>query len=162
MRSLGGAPKKGVAMFISFGGRFASSLSLSMSAPPNAIESMPITKPDQSDEEIADIMALAQQLKDTELRNVRITKKRQDWVAEAKRKKDGQDKVDRLTQEAKQKAEKANKKKRVSAILNFSLVQTNGLDFLGHGLEIAQGTIGTRNSEGARGWAKYGDKGGGV
>ena len=97
--------------FINFGGRFASSLSLSMSAPPNAIKSVPVAEPDQSDEEVADVVALAQQLKDAELRNMRIVKKKQDWVAEVKRKKDEQDKADRLAREAEQKAEKVNKKK---------------------------------------------------
>ena len=105
--------------FINFGGRFASSLSLSMSAPPNAIESTPVTELDQSNEEVADIAALAQQLKDAELRNVRIAKRKQDRAAEVKRKKDEKDEVDRLAQEAEQKAEKVNKKKQVSAVLTF-------------------------------------------
>ena len=110
--------KKGIARFISFGGRFTSSLSLSMSAPQNTVEATPIAEPDQSDEEVVDVMSLAQQLKDTELRNARIEKKKQDWAVEAKRK-DKKDEADRLAREAEQKAEKANKKKQVSAVLTF-------------------------------------------
>ena len=78
-----------------------------MPAPPNAIESMPVAEPDQSNKEVADIVALAQQLKDAKLRNARIKKKRQDWAAEAKRKKDEKDKADRLAQEAEQRPKRA-------------------------------------------------------
>ena len=94
--------KNGVARFISFGGRFASSVSFSMSATPNAVESMPITEPVQSDEEVVDVAAHTQQLKDAELRNVRIEKKKQDRAVEAKKKKEKeeQDEADRLAREA--------------------------------------------------------------
>ena len=87
-----------------------------MSAPPNTVETMPIADPIQSDEEIANIVALTKQLQDVEVRNVRIMKKREEWEAEAKKKKDEKDEADRLTREAKRKTEKVNKKKRVGHI----------------------------------------------
>ena len=112
-----GSKKKGVVRFISFGGRFTSSLSFSMSAPPNAIEPMSVTEPILTDEEVVNVAALAWQLKDAKMRNARIEKK-QDWVA-AKKRKEEQDEADRLVQEAEQKAKKANKKKQVSSVLTF-------------------------------------------
>ena len=92
-----------------------------MSAPPNAIEDSPVAEPVLSDEEdVVDTSALAQQLKEAELKNARIAKKKQEW-ADAKKRKEEKDEADRLTREeaekkAEKKAEKANKKKRVSAI----------------------------------------------
>ena len=88
-----------------------------MSASPNMIENPPVAEPVQSDEEdIVDVTALAQQLKDAELRNERIAKKKQERV-DAKRLKEEKDEVDRLArEEAERKIVKVNKKKRVSAI----------------------------------------------
>ena len=64
-----------------------------MSASPNAIENPPVAELVQSDEEdIVDISAIAQQLKDAELKNVRIAKKNQER-ADAKKMKEQKDKV---------------------------------------------------------------------
>ena len=88
-----------------------------MSASLNTIENPPVAEPVQSDEEdIVDVTALAQQLKDAELRNERIAKKKQER-ADAKRLKEEKDEADRLArEEAERKIAKVNKKKRVSAI----------------------------------------------
>ena len=87
-----------------------------MSASLNAIESMPVAEPVLSNEEdVVDTSALAQQLRDAELKNARIAKKKQEW-ADAKKRKEEQDKADRLArEEAERKTAKVNKKKRVSA-----------------------------------------------
>ena len=87
-----------------------------MSASPNVIENPPVAELVQSDEEdIVDVSAIAQQLKDAELKNARIVKKKQEQ-ADVKKMKEQKDEADRLAHEAKRKTEKANKKKRVSAI----------------------------------------------
>ena len=102
-----------------------------MSAPQNMVESTSIAEPTPSDEEVIDIAALAQQLKDAEARNARIKKKKQDRVAEVKKKEEEQDRIDeveRLAWEAEQKTEKVNKKKQVSAILNFCWSRLMELD----------------------------------
>ena len=67
-----------------------------MSAPPNTVKTTPIAEPVQSDKEevIVDVLALAQQLREAELRNMRITKRKDDW--EAKKKQEEKDKADRL------------------------------------------------------------------
>ena len=93
-----------------------------MSAPPNVIENSPVAEPVLSNEEdIVDTSALAQQLKDAELKNARIAKKKQEW-ADAKKRKEEKDEADRLArEEAKKKAKKANKKKRVRAVLKLLL-----------------------------------------
>ena len=95
MGSLGRARKKGIVRFTSFGGRFTSSLSFSMSAPPNTIKSLSVAELILSDEEVVDVAALTQQVKDAEMRNARIEKKKQD-LAVVKKRKEEQDEVDRL------------------------------------------------------------------
>ena len=116
MRSWAGLKKIGIAWFISFGGRFASFLSFSMSASPNVIENTPVAEPVLSDEEdVIDTSAHAQQLREAELKNARIERKRQEH-ADAKKLKEETDEADRLARSAERKAAKVNKRKRVSAI----------------------------------------------
>ena len=144
--------------FISFSGRFASSLFFSMSASLNALESNPIAEVQSDEEEVVNIAALTQQLQEAQLRNERITKKKQEQAdAKAKKLQEEKDEADRLAQEeAKRKTEKVNKRKRVSAVLKLLF----GLRLIfGLGLENDRGTGGTGRPKVARGRAEYGGGG---
>ena len=69
-----------------------------MSASLNALENNPVAEVQSDEEEVIDIVALAQQLKEAELRNERIAKKKQERAdAKAKKLKEEKDKADRLT-----------------------------------------------------------------
>ena len=93
-----------------------------MSAPTNVAETTPVTELVPSDEEVIDISALAQQLLNAQAKNERIEQRKKDQAAQEKKDKEEQEKkdeADRLTQEAEQKTEKVNKKKRVSVVLRL-------------------------------------------
>ena len=68
-----------------------------MSASLNALKNNPIAEVQSDEKEVVDIMAIAQQLQEAQLRNERIAKKKQEQAdAKEKRLKEEKDEVDRL------------------------------------------------------------------
>ena len=129
-----------------------------MSPSPNAPEKSPIAEVHSDEEEVVDVDALAQQLREAQLRNKRIARKKKEREdAKVRRLQEEKDKADKLArEEAERKAEKVNKRKRVSAVVNFFWTE---LIVIGLGLENTRGTIGTGNPGGARGGAEHRAKG---
>ena len=82
---------------------------------------MPHRRGHSDEEEVVDVEALAQQLQEAQLRNKQIAKKKKERAdVKARQMQEEKDEADRLArEEAERKTEKVNKRKRVSAVVNF-------------------------------------------